>query len=226
MKNLKIIACVLCLITALPFVANAQWRWGVDGSFGISPAYQYDSDGFYTGKDNYGRYLGQAHVMFDYMLPRRWTPNYLVLSLRVGIGFMQAEDNSSFSDSYHSWAVDRTETMARGVDMPLEVEAKYLVSNNFRIYLNGGATPFIVVGSESCFDDEVDAPVKTGHIGYQFGAGFEFKNFRIGYKNFSLAKTLTEGEYGNNLKSAHAVSIGFWFNGNRFLKKRSKLKLY
>ena len=175
-------------------------------------------------KDNTGRWVHQANIMGNYLLPRQWTPNWLTLSLRTGAGFMWAEDCSSFNTE-----TGNTFTRAYGIDIPFEIEFKYLLSNKIRFYLNGGGTFFYAIhsGREDSFNFfSSDSLIKSTHLGYQFGAGFEFGFFRIGYKNLSLAKTLTDGDYGNRLKSAHCLSIGFWFNGSRFLKKHSSLNAF
>ncbi|MDR3793849.1 outer membrane beta-barrel protein [Phocaeicola sp.] len=222
-KYIKIV-CILCMIWAFSLNANAQWHFGIEGGSGVHPAYLYDPEGFFMGKDNTGRWVHQANIMGDYLLPRQWTPNWLTLSLRTGAGFMWAEDCSSFNTE-----TGNTFTRAYGIDIPFEIEFKYLFSNRIRFYLNGGGTFFYAVhsGREDSFNFFSGDPlIKSTHLGYQFGAGFEFGFFRIGYKNLSLAKTLTDGDYGNRLKSAHCLSIGFWFNGNRFLKKHSSLKAF
>lgn len=225
MKKIYIkIVCILCMIWAFSLNANAQWRFGIEGGSGVHPAYLYDPEGFFMGKDNTARSVHQANIMGDYLLPRQWTPNWLTLSLRTGAGFMWAEDCSSFNTE-----TGNTFTRAYGIDIPFEIEFKYLFSNRIRFYLNGGGTFFYAVhsGREDSFNFFSGDPlIKSTHLGYQFGAGFEFGFFRIGYKNLSLAKTLTDGDYGNRLKSAHCLSIGFWFNGNRFLKKHSSLKAF
>ena len=227
MKRLIKIACTLCILLALPFYVNAQWRFGLDGSVGFNPAYHYDQNGFFTEKDNTGRIFGQVNYMADYLLPRQWTPNWLTLSLRIGIGGTYVEDNSIFKEEYTVDDDDRTRTWITGIGTPIEAEVKYLISNSTRIYINGGITPiFAIDGEDLGYDYSNDFIYRTINIGYQFGVGFEFRNFRIGYKNFSLTKTITKFDLGNKLKSAHAISIGFWFNGNRTLKKCSKLKAY
>lgn len=224
-KYIKIV-CILCMIWAFSLNANAQWRFGIEGGSGVHPAYLYDPEGFFMGKDNTGRWVHQANIMGDYLLPRQWTPNWLTLSLRTGAGFMWAEDCSSFDKR-----TGDTFTKAYGIDIPFEIEIKYLFSNKIRFYLNGGGTFFYGIYKLHSFNSDHNDPlsytdVKPGHLGYQFGAGFEFGFFRIGYKNLSLAKTLTDGDYGNRLKSAHCLSIGFWFNGSRFLKKHSSLNAF
>ena len=225
MKKIYIkIVCILCIIWAFSLNANAQWRFGIEGGNGVHPAYLYDPEGFFMGKDNTGRWVHQANIMGDYLLPRQWTPNWLTLSLRTGAGFMWAEDCSSFNTE-----TGNTFTRAYGIDIPFEIEFKYLLSNKIRFYLNGGGTFFYAIhsGREDSFNFFSSDPlIKSTHLGYQFGAGFEFGFFRIGYKNLSLAKTLTDGDYGNRLKSAHCLSIGFWFNGSRFLKKHSSLNAF
>lgn len=229
-KYIKIV-CILCMIWAFSLNANAQWRFGIEGGGGVHTAYHYDYNGFNTGKDNKGRTMYQANFVADYLLPRHWTPNWLTLSLRTGIGFMQIEDNSMFNPHNYIFISDenRTEAWERGVDLLFEVEAKYLISNKTRIYLNGGITPiFAYDGTDEYFDNDSykEFTYKVGNIGYQFGIGIEIGSFRIGYKNFNMAKTITEEERGNRLKSAHCLSIGFWFNGSRFLKKHSSLNAF
>lgn len=225
MKKIYIkIVCILCMIWAFSLNANAQWRFGIEGGGGVHPAYLYDPEGFFMEKDNTGRWVHQANIMGNYLLPRQWTPNWLTLSLRTGAGFMWAEDCSSFNTE-----TGNTFTRAYGIDIPFEIEFKYLLSNKIRFYLNGGGTFFYAIhsGREDSFNFfSSDSLIKSTHLGYQFGAGFEFGFFRIGYKNLSLAKTLTDGDYGNRLKSAHCLSIGFWFNGSRFLKKHSSLNAF
>lgn len=232
MKKIYIkIVCILCIIWAFPLNANAQWRFGLEGGGGIHPAYHYDYNGFYTGKDNAGRTMYQANFVADYLLPRHWTPNWLALSLRAGVGFIQIQDNSMFNPYNYTYISDenRTEAWEKGMDLLFEVEAKYLVSNKTRIYINGGITPiFAFNGTDEYYDNDSysEFTYKVGNIGYQFGIGIEIGSFRIGYKNFNMAKTITEGERGNKLKSAHTLSIGYWFNGSRFLKKHSSLKAF
>lgn len=173
MKKIYIkIVCILCMIWAFSLNANAQWRFGIEGGSGVHPAYLYDPEGFFMGKDNTGRWVHQANIMGDYLLPRQWTPNWLTLSLRTGAGFMWAEDCSSFNTE-----TGNTFTRAYGIDIPFEIEFKYLLSNKIRFYLNGGGTFFYAIhsGREDSFNFFSSDPlIKSTHLGYQFGAGFEF----------------------------------------------------
>lgn len=227
MKTIIKIAGLLCILLAFPISGSAQWRFGMEGGPGFSPAYEYDSEGYFLDKDKSGRLFGQANIMADYLLPRKWTPNYLALSLRAGLGFMWVEDCSSFD-------VGETYTQSMGVGIPLEVEVKYLLTNRTRVYLNGGVTPYInVSSSDSWYFSPVDEQEMIDEygprsfiLGYQFGLGIEYGNFRIGYKHFCLSKTIDKAGYGNKMKPAHALSFGFWFGGSRLLKKHSALKAY
>ena len=79
---------LLCVLFVFSVKGNAQWRFGFEGGPGFSSAYEYDSDGYFQNEDKTGRLFGQANFMMDYLLPRNWTPNYLALSLRAGLGFM------------------------------------------------------------------------------------------------------------------------------------------
>lgn len=75
MKKIYIkIVCILCMIWGGSLNTNAQWRFGLEGGGGIHPAYHYDYNGFYTGKDNTGRTMYQTNFVADYLLPRHWTP--------------------------------------------------------------------------------------------------------------------------------------------------------
>ena len=41
-----------------------------------------------------------------------------------------------------------------------------------------------------------------------------------------MSKTIDKAGLGNKAKSVHALSVGFWFGGSRFLKKHSTLEAY
>lgn len=218
---------LLCVLFVFSVKGNAQWRFGFEGGPGFSSTYEYDSDGYFQNEDKTGRLFGQANFMMDYLLPRNWTPNYLALSLRAGLGFMWVEDCSTF-DGYDTY------TQSMGVDIPLEVEVKYLLTNRARVYLNGGITPYADISSSDSWDrspkDDPEVWEDTGTrpfiLGYQFGVGIEFGNFRVGYKHFCMSKTIDKAGLGNKAKPIHALSVGFWFGGSRFLKKHSTLKAY
>lgn len=227
MKTLIKTVVLLCVLLASPMNGNAQWRFGFEGGPGFNTAYEYDSKGYFENEDKFGRLFGQANFMMDYLLPRKWTPNYLALSLRAGLGFMWVEDCSTF-DSYDTY------TQSMGVDIPLEVEVKYLLNNRMRIYLNGGITPYVNVSSTDSWykgteydpADWEDTGARPFILGYQFGIGFEFGNFRLGYKHFCMSKTIDKAGLGNKAKPIHAFSVGFWFGGSRLLKKKSSLEVY
>lgn len=218
---------LLCVLFVFPMSGNAQWRFGFEGGPGFNSYYEYDTKGYFLNEDKTGCIFGQANFMMDYLLPRKWTPNYLVLSLRAGLGFMIVEDCSTFGgyDTY-------TESM--GVDIPLEVEVKYLFTNRARVYLNGGVTPYVNIASDdSWYKSSMDEPgywdgtgTRPFMLGYQFGLGVEFGNFRLGYKHFCMSKTIDKAGLGNKAKPVHAFTVGFWFGGSRLLKKKSSLKAY
>lgn len=218
---------LLCVLFVFPMSGNAQWRFGFEGGPGFNSYYEYDTKGYFLNEDKTGCIFGQANFMMDYLLPRKWTPNYLALSLRAGLGFMIVEDCSTFGgyDTY-------TESM--GVDIPLEVEVKYLLTNRARVYLNGGVTPYVNIASDdSWYKSSMDEPgywdgtgPRPFMLGYQFGLGVEFGNFRIGYKHFCMSKTIDKAGLGNKAKPVHAFTVGFWFGGSRLLKKKSSLKAY
>lgn len=218
---------LLCVLFVFPMSGNAQWRFGFEGGPGFNSYYEYDTKGYFLNEDKTGCIFGQANFMMDYLLPRKWTPNYLALSLRAGLGFMIVEDCSTFGgyDTY-------TESM--GVDIPLEVEVKYLLTNRARVYLNGGVTPYVNIASDDSWDkSSMDEPgywdgtgTRPFMLGYQFGLGVEFGNFRIGYKHFCMSKTIDKAGLGNKAKPVHAFTVGFWFGGSRLLKKKSSLKAY
>lgn len=218
---------LLCVLFVFPMSGNAQWRFGFEGGPGFNTGYVYDSEGYFMNEDKTGRLFGQANFMMDYLLPRQWTPNYLALSLRAGLGFMWVEDCSTFS-SYDTY------TQSMGVDIPLEVEVKYLFTNRARVYLNGGVTPYVNIASDdSWYKSSMDEPgywdgtgTRPFMLGYQFGLGVEFGNFRIGYKHFCMSKTIDKAGLGNKAKPVHAFTVGFWFGGSRLLKKKSSLKAY
>lgn len=218
---------LLCILFVFPLNGNAQWRFGFEGGPGFNSGYEYDSEGYFMNEDKTGRLFGQANFMMDYLLPRKWTPNYLALSLRAGLGFMWVEDCSTFSgyDTY---------TQSMGVDIPLEVEVKYLLTNRVRVYLNGGLTPYVNVSSSDSWEiTPLDNPedfegfgARSFILGYQFGLGVEFGNFRLGYKHLCMSKTIDKAGLGNKAKPVHAFTVGFWFGGSRLLKKKSSLKAY
>lgn len=218
---------LLFILLVFPLSGNAQWRFGFEGGPGFNSGYEYDSEGYFMNEDKTGRLFGQANFMMDYLLPRQWTPNYLALSLRAGLGFMWVEDCSTFSgyDTY---------TQSMGVDIPLEVEVKYLLTNRARVYLNGGLTPYVNVSSSDSWEiTPLDNPedfegfgARSFILGYQFGLGVEFGNFRLGYKHFCMSKTIDKAGLGNKAKPVHAFTVGFWFGGSRLLKKKSSLKAY
>ncbi len=159
MKTIIKTVWLLCVLLACSVNGNAQWRFGFEGGPGFTSAYEYDDEGHFLNEDKTGRLFGQANFMMDYLLPRNWTPNYLALSLRAGLGFMWVEDCSTFSgyDTY---------TQSMGVDIPLEVEVKYLLTNRSRVYLNGGVTPYVDISSDNSWrKSSMDDPDYWDEIG-------------------------------------------------------------
>ncbi len=218
-KRIKI--ALVSLLMLCPMVSNAQLRYGYEVSALMG-----------TDEDVVDLYEGmQVGLTFEYLLPRKWFPNDMAVSVRTGVGATYIDyeyeyeytsyrtEGSYYNGKYHYTQVPYTSYYWDGDDntalsIPLEAEFKYLVTNNFRLYANVGAT-FHAFNSE----------LQDNAFGTQFGAGFEWKWFRLGYKYVNFPEDMFDIDSDGGTK-AHAITLSYVFNGSRLLKKKSKLKMY
>lgn len=225
MKQIIRTVVFLCFLMALPKVVSAQnmIRLGVEGNVGFGPRYYYGSeDRSFIVKKNINLQLYNANFIVEHILPRKWFPNWMAASVRWGVGNMQlnvVDVADDMRDYYEDYLGVNGEMAYFGLDVPVGLEVKLLLSDNVRFYVNGSFVNFV----GTCDLEPSDIGVNSYLFGYEWGGGFEFGFFRIGYKNISFANTYYEGNKGNKLLNTHTISVGFMFNGNRFLKKRSKL---
>ena len=215
MKNIKILI-ASCLMLVCAANLSAQWRFGMEYNHAFATKYYYDSDDSFNYKEM--NYIGGISVLLtaEYILPRKWTPNWMVLSIRGQFGEGGFLGNTEFSDYFTIDGNEYNDNYSVGLMIPIDVELKLLLSNNCRFFINGGLPNLINFGE---YKIEY-AP------GYEFGVGFEFGFFRIGYKNVNLNKSFFPGNIGNKYNNQHTLTGAFVFNGNRFLKKKSTLKLH
>lgn len=231
MKRLIKIFALLYLIMLMPDTAHAQVkpRIGIEGNIGFGMRYEYDSRGVFQQKmlsDNPQIY--SANIVLEHILPRTWTPNWMATSIRWGCGFMQlnAVDYGEFFptrdydyDYPYSYLDIHQGYMAYiGLNVPIGVEVKFLLDNNIRIFINGSFINFL-----SGYDN-TDVGNNNYLFGYDYGFGLEYGFYRIGIKNIGFANTFYKGNLGNKMNTL-SVSIGFMLNGNRYLKKNSKLTI-
>lgn len=214
MKNKIKILIASCIMLLCAGNVSAQWRFGVEWNNIMYTQYNYDNNGVFQNKSLNTSDGKAGFFTAEYILPRYWTPNWLSISLRGQLGGFNIEGNTKFEDSFMIDGEYLHEVHLAGIMVPIDIEAKLLLNNNIRLFVNGGIPNMINVdGGPYC-------------MGFEFGAGFEFAFFRIGYKNVNLNNTFYSGNRGNKYNNMHALSASFIFNGNRFLKKKSSLKAY
>ena len=212
MKNIKILI-ASCLMLVCAANVSAQWRFGFEWNHFFITKYHYDNQGFFKSKEtNFNG--GMAGLLTaEYILPRKWTPYWMALSIQGKLGGGPLSNNTDFEDSYIEYMHDDE---PGGLMIPIDIELKFLLSNTCRFFINGGVPNMINLTSH-------EAIYTTG---YEFGTGFEFGFFRIGYKNVNLNNTFIPDNIGNKYNNLHTLTASFIFNGNRFLKKKSSLKAY
>ncbi len=217
-RIIKIVFALVCTFTLFPIAGSAQgWRVGFEGGPGsmLTNVTLIDKDEHNSYDTEY--YLdGKFQAVFEYILPRQWFPNYLAGSVRLGFGAAFYDRYFPYykgSDDDYDWDYwdDNSEQNAH-MDIPLEAEIKYLFTNNVRAYANVGLA---VYGN-----------VDYGYwgVGSQFGIGFEFGFFRLGYKCVHLPTAIEPRVKSWN--NAHMITYGIMLNGNQYFKKKSKLKMY
>ena len=219
MKRITRIIISFCLMLMLTEGVNGQSvRFGVESNVGFGPYYKYDSSGFLEGKERSNMLLWSANIYYDIIFPRKWTPNWMALSMQLGAGFMDWRYNDSCIKDYFAEFEDY---MSRGVNMPIGIDVKFLISDNIRFFVNCGPIFYFNI-----YDQLDDVLMKDYLLGYNYGLGLEFGALRIGYKLTNFPNTIYEENIGNKYENIHTLSMGIMFNGNRFLKKKSYLKVY
>lgn len=214
MKNIKILI-ASCLMLVCAANVSAQWRFGVEWNHTFMTQHNYDAEGVFQNKSTNAMGGMTGFLTVEYILPRIWTPNWLALSIRGQIGGGAFGDNTSFeNDDFYIDGEKFYGTNPAGMMFPINIEGKILLNNNVRLYVNGGVPNFLNVdGIKYC-------------MGYEYGIGFEFGFFRVGYKNMNFNNTFISAGRGNKYNNLHTLTASFIFNGNRFLKKNSSLKAY
>ena len=236
MKRITRIIISFCLMLMLTEGVNGQVRFGVESNVGFGPYYKYDSSGYYEDKDRAAFLLVSCNIFYDAIFPRSWTPNWMALSMQFGAGFMSLCSNDSYIGTmyqhdfgnyyayYHGKKYNKY--ISVGANIPIGFDVKFLMSDNLRFFINLGIINYLnITNGESVgrFDLKVD---KLYVFGYGYGCGFEFGPLRIGYKLTSFPKFVFEGKLGNKNENMHTLNLGIMFNGNRFLKRNSHLKVY
>lgn len=223
MKRITRIFFSFCLMLMLSEGVKGQSvRIGVEGNIGLGPYYKYDRSGFFEDKERANILLYSANIYYDIIFPRYWTPNWMALSTQIGMGFMQMENNDEFF--YSIFDNDGHSFFSRGINLPLNFEIKFLLSDNVRLFFNTGVVNYITLSYDSSnLDDDL---ARFYMFGYNYGIGFEFGALRVGYKLTNFTKTILKENIGNKYRNIHTLSMGIMFNGNRFLKKESHLKVY
>lgn len=236
MKRITRIIISFCLMLLLTEGVKGQSvRIGVEGNYGVGPYYKYDSSGFFEGKEKANMLLWSANFYYDIIFPRSWTPNWMALSMQIGFGTMQLYCNDSYIANacsymfveYGNWQAKPDGVWSRGVNLPVGFDVKFLMSDNVRFFINGGVLNYLNTYDNFC-NPSLDFNVidKLYVFGYNYGCGFEFGPLRMGYKLTSFPKMIFGGKRGNQYDNIHTISLGIMFNGNRFLKRNSHLKVY
>ncbi len=199
-----------------PVMSKAQVRYGFETSAGM------------VFNDGLEAHTANGDFIAEIILPRKWTPNWLALSCKVGAGVTSL---GVYCDEENNIYFDRE--IIAGMSIPVKLEAKYLITNSIRFYANAGMRlqmGFLDEYDEyydnysGYYDSDYESGWNTG-VAAEFGAGFEFGWFRIGYQYTRLPGMVFHEDY-NGSKGVHGFSLAFMFNGSRMLKKSSKLKVY
>lgn len=241
MKRITRIFISFCLMLLLTEGVKGQSvRFGFEGNYGIGPYYNYDlgnesweNDGAFISKD-YKMLVYSVNFYTDIIFPRRWTPNWMALSMQVGLGFMQMNYNDNYF--YNLFGAFSDDYLSRGANIPVNFEVKFLLSDDMRFFINCGAVNYMAISQwdysrlYGYFSDGYGLDVRENErfymLGYNYGFGFEFGFFRVGYKLTNMAYNILKIDIGNRHDNIHTISAGIMFNGNRFLKKKSHLKVY
>lgn len=214
MKNIIKILIASCLTLVCVGNVSAQWRFGFEWNHTMFTQYNYNGNGVFENKEFKAAAGETVFFTAEYILPRKWTPNWLSLSVRGQFGGGVFNENTKFDGLFYIDGIELIDNFPAGIMIPIDAEAKLLINNNIRFFINGGIPNMINVdGGQYC-------------MGYEFGLGFEFAFFRIGYKNVNFNNTFVSGNIGNKFNNMHTLTGAFIFNGNRFLKKKSSLKAY
>ena len=216
MKNKIKILIASCIMLLCAGNVSAQWRFGVEWNHFMYTQYNYDNNGIFQNKSLNASDGKAGFFTAEYILPRNWTPNWLVLSVQGKLGGGPIGNNNNMEGDFWIGSQRVSEYSAGGLMVPIDIELKYLLSNTCRFFINGGVPNIINLTSDK-------AIYKTG---FEFGLGFEFAFFRIVYKNVNFNNTLIPENIGNKYNNMHTITAGFIFNGNRFLKKKSSMKAY
>lgn len=212
-NNIKILI-ASCIMLVCASNVSAQWRFGFEWNHTMFTQYNYDRNGVFENKELKAAAGETVFFTAEYILPRKWTPNWLSLSVRGQFGGGAFNENTKFDGLFYIDGIELIDNFPAGIMIPIDAEAKLLLNNNIRFFINGGIPNMINVdGGQYC-------------MGYEFGLGFEFAFFRIGYKNVNFNNTFVSGNKGNKFNNMHTLTGAFIFNGNRFLKKKSSLKAY
>lgn len=240
MKRITRIIISFCLMLLLTEGVDGQVRFGVEGNYGIGPYYNYDlgdefgyNEGAFIGKD-YKMLMYSVNFYTDIIFPRRWTPNWMALSMQVGLGFMQMNFNDNYF--YNLFGTFSDDYLSRGADIPISFETKFLISDNLRFFINCGVVNYLAISQwdySRLYGDfshgyglDIVESERFYMLGYNLGFGFEFGAFRFGYKQTSMAHNVIKMDIGNRHANIHTINFGIMFNGNRLLKKNSHLKVY
>lgn len=222
MKNTVKILITSCIMLVCVENVSAQWRFGIEYNHTMMTEFYYNGDGVFVYEEFNPTAGMNGFITAEYILPRKWTPNWIALSIRSQFGGGAFFKNTNFLGYHFETGEDHLSdeyiesSNPAGLMIPINLEAKLLLNNNIRFFINGGIPNMISLSQEN--------PIHS--IGYEFGCGFEFGFFRIGYKNINLNKSFISKNRGNKYNNMHTLTGAIIFNGNRFLKKKSSLKVY
>lgn len=205
-KIIKSILMSALLLLALPI--NAQYLGIKSGVGSFKDSWNY-----------------QSGLSYEHFLNHKF-------SIRSGL--LAEFAKPSLADYYDVWTDDEwddAKTWTCRVTIPLELEYKFLLTNNWRLYVDGGATLNFHVESE-LYDELI---YENGQIysedpkrfvpGFITEAGIEYKNIRLGaiyYRDFVSTTTIKS----DNKISNWMFSFGWRFGGNKNFRKHSNLKNY
>lgn len=238
MKRLKqILLLSITILIGLPQASNAQFRIGFEGTVGAQGINIYDRNGFLLKERSFenGMYIWGLNtgIITETLLTSRHSAlKNFPISLRIGSFFSWYRDQSIEPDFNSPNFYEECPTLgeALGIAFSTGLEIKYLISNNWRLYLNAD----YIMGYNAQRSKYDDTYYESAFIhGYKYGAGIEYKNIRFGYANQNLLRNIhdysEDYEYesvGNKMHNVHSFSITVWFNGNHFYKKKSIIKVY
>lgn len=205
-KIIKLIAIICCLWVTAQY-SHAQF-------VGVKAGAGYHAD-----------YM--AGVTFEYFLNHHF-------SLTAAATYYAPQDplKDYYNPDAEGFSVDDRNKRLGYVSIPIMLEYKYLLTNDWRIYLGAGPAINLMIkdANEALFaapEAEYDSMVreekyKSAVPSAVAVVGVEYKNFRIGVQYDQQFSNITSMDTDNKVKSIQ-LSIGFRFGGNNNFRKTSNV---